>query len=87
MHRRNGDPQYTSVSDAMRYWPDTATAVAARMTPSGAVEIAAPYGLADLFSLVVRPTPRFSGEKRDIFEARVREKGWLAKWPRLTMAN
>ena len=83
MHRRNDDAPYCSATDAMRYWPETATAVAVRQTASGSWEIAAPFGLADLFGLVLRPTPRFAGAKRAAFLDRVRSKGWLDAWPRL----
>lgn len=87
MHKRNGDLPYRSATDAMRYWPETATAVAARRSGTGQLEIASPFGLHDLFNLVLRPTPRFAGEKRPIFEARVRSKGWVTEWPLLTRAE
>jgi hypothetical protein len=83
MHRRNDDAPYCSATDAMRCWPETATAVAVRQTASGSWEIAAPFGLADLFGLVLRPTPRFVGAKRAVFLGRVRSKGWLDTWPLL----
>ena len=87
MHLRNGDAPYASAVDAMRHWPETATAVAARADGAGGLEIAAPYGLADLFDLVVRPTPPFMGEKRPVFRDRVRTKEWLRIWPRLRLAD
>ncbi|TDW61573.1 hypothetical protein EDF57_109131 [Novosphingobium sp. PhB55] len=86
MHRRNGDSPYTSATDAMRYWPETATAVAARRIGLDGCEIAAPYALDDLFNLVLRPTFRFRAEKRAAYEDRIRSKGWIGAWPLLTMA-
>jgi hypothetical protein len=84
MHLRNGDSSYHSAVDAMRYWPETATAVAARrLTPHG-FEFAAPLGLEDLFNLILRPTERFVFAKRSIYEQRIREKDWLHSWPRLS---
>ncbi len=85
MHTRNGDQPYHSASDAMRYWPETATAVAARLDKSGRLHIAAPLGLTDLFSLTIRPTTRFQIDKRDIFEKRVQSKRWMQRWPKLTI--
>lgn len=85
MHLRNGDAPYASAVDAMRFWPETATAVAARRTEQGCCEIAAPFGLDDLFGLVLRPAPRFAGEKHCAYLDRVRVKGWLATWPLLRM--
>jgi len=86
MHLRNGDEPYTSTADAMSHWPETATAVAVRLTDSG-IEILAPFGLDDLFSLTVRPTPAFSGKRLPILQERMREKRWLERWPRLVLAS
>ncbi|WP_419747544.1 nucleotidyltransferase family protein [Pseudomonas syringae] len=52
---------YLSTTDAMRYWPETATAIAIRLGESGSCEIAAPLGLDDLFGLVIRPAAGFGG--------------------------
>jgi hypothetical protein len=82
MHVRNGDPPYRSATDAMRHWPETATAVGVRWE-GGDIGIAAPFGLDDLFDLVVRPTARFQGEKHQIFLDRVRDKRWQERWPKL----
>jgi hypothetical protein len=86
MHGRNGDAPYQSATDAMRYWPETATAVAARCTESGRIELAAPFGLDDLFNGIIRPTPRFATGKRAVFDLRCREKKWLEQWPFLRIA-
>jgi len=83
MHVRNGDLPYASATDAMRYWPETATAVAVRLGAGDAIEVAAPFGLDDLFGLVVRPTRRFALEKRAVYLERIRAKDWLGRWPRL----
>jgi hypothetical protein len=87
MHRRNGDAPYTSATDAMRYWPETATAVAARRHGSDGCDIAAPFGLDDLLNLVLRPTARFRVEKRAVYEDRIRNKDWVRDWPLLTRAD
>lgn len=83
MHVGNGDPPYQSASDAMRFWPETATAVAVRYIDGGDLEIAAPFGLEDLYGAVVRPTPRFQGAKRAMFDERLKCKKWLEQWPSL----
>ncbi len=86
MHLRNGDRPYRSSSDAMTFWPETATAVAVRLN-GDALEVAAPLGLDDLFALVLRPGPAFRGAKRPSFEARASAKRWREHWPKLTMAG
>ena len=83
MHARNGDRPYRSAVDAMRYWPETATAVGVRLGARGEVDVAAPLGLDDLFGLVVRPTGRFVVEKHVVYLERVRSKQWEQLWPSL----
>jgi hypothetical protein len=67
----------------MKFWPETATAVAVRLNRDGVIEVAAPLGLDDLFNLVVCPTERFRGEKHQIFLSRLRSKNWSSTWPKL----
>lgn len=86
MHARNGDGPYRSTADAMRFWPETATGVAVRRTRDDRCEVCAPRGLEDLFALVLRPTPRYVSEKRDVYESRIASKGWLTTWPLLRRA-
>ncbi|RRJ67724.1 nucleotidyltransferase family protein [Paenibacillus oralis] len=84
MHLRNGEKApYRSVEDAMRYWPETATAVGVRLHPGDDIELLAPWGLDDLLSLKVRQSPCF----RDtvVFRQRVTAKEWLRLWPRLQL--
>jgi len=87
MHTRNGDAPYVSATDAMRCWPETATAVALRRHDVDGCEIAAPFGLDDLLNLALSPTPHFSQEKRGIYEDRLRTKNWIATWPLLRSAE
>lgn len=86
MHLRNADDPYQSVADAMRYWPETATAIAARIGEAGEIEINAPPGLEDLITLQLRPGPRFHKEKLPIFLERVSSKSWTARYPKLETA-
>jgi uncharacterized protein len=87
MHRRNGDAPYSSATDAMRHWPETATAVAARRSGPSGCDVVAPFGFHDLFHLTLRPAPDFTADKRSIYEARIRDKGWTARWPDLLIAS
>lgn len=83
MHGRNLDRPYLSASDAMRYRPDTTTAVGVRLGEQAGIEVSAPFGLDDLFLLVVRPTERFAMEKHSIYADRIHTKNWQAIWPKL----
>ena len=81
MHSRNGDPPYRDTADAIRCWPETATAIAARLLGEH-VEILAPHGIGDLLGLIVRPTPVFVN-KMEIYRARQEQKKWSERWPKL----
>mgnify|MGYP001209321069 FL=1 len=85
MHIRNNEPEYSSTEDAMKRWPETATAVGVRLTDAGRLQVIAPHGLEDLFGLNLRQSPFF--KDREFFLSRVRNKGWLAIWPRLTLLD
>ncbi|PWC55491.1 nucleotidyltransferase family protein [Azospirillum sp. TSO22-1] len=79
MHGRNGDAPYRDTADALRHWPETATAVAVRWS-GGRVELLAPFGLEDLLALRIRPTPAFQ-HKVAVYRARIIEKRWRERWP------
>ncbi|MCB8822383.1 nucleotidyltransferase family protein [Microvirga rosea] len=85
MHVRNGDGPYDGTADAIARWPETATAIAARLV-GRRVEIMAPHGVDDLLALKVRPTPAFLG-KMDIYRERLARKNWAERWPKLTFVD
>lgn len=80
MHLRNAHQPYSNTENAVSYWPETATAVAARLDLNDKIEILAPYGLNDLFHLIVSPTPNFDVL---VFQKRVQEKQWEKQWKNL----
>lgn len=81
MHAANGHPPYRNLAEALAHWPETATAIAARLA-GGRIEVLAPHGLDDLMGLIVRPTPAHSGNPSAV-AARLAAKGWRARWPAL----
>jgi len=81
MHFQNGDPPYADTAEAVRRWPETCTAIAAR-TLDARIELLAPFGVDDLISLVVQPTPAFAN-KIEVYRARVARKAWQVRWPKL----
>ena len=74
-------PRYTSTAHAIATWPTTATAIGVRRA-GDALEVCAPFGLDDLFGLVVRPNMVLIDEA--VYSAKVRR--WQAIWPRLRIA-
>ena len=85
MHVKNGDEPYNSTHAALTYWPETATAVGARLNAEGELELCCPYGLEDLFALRVRRSPNF--HKRSYYLERVGKKQWEDLWPQLTISD
>jgi uncharacterized protein len=86
MHVRNKTKPYQDIEDALKYWLETPTAVAVRLEPDQSLTILAPFGLQDLFDMMIRPTPR-GEEQMDQFEERIAQKPWLQNWPRLRIVR
>ncbi|WP_428742328.1 nucleotidyltransferase family protein [Tenacibaculum sp.] len=80
MSVRNGHSQYENCCDAISYWPETATAIAVKLNSNNQIEFIAPYGLSDLFNLIVKPTPNFD---LTTYRERVTNKGWKNTWEKL----
>ncbi len=80
MHVKNSHLPYEDCCDALSWWPETATAVAVRLSDKGRIEYIAPYGLEDLFQLVVRPTPKADP---GIYANRIEQKQWGKRWEQL----
>lgn len=72
--------QLESCEDAINKWPTTATSVGVNKT-KGKVNVYAPYGLNDLFGLVVRPNK--PSVIKWVYEKKVEK--WTQKWPNLTV--
>lgn len=77
MHIRNQHLPYTNCEEAISYWPETATAIAIRINNTGSIEVLAPYGLQDLFDLIICPTPNFNPEA---YKTRIEKKQWQQHW-------
>ncbi len=75
---------YGSSINALATWVETATAVAVRLEDDDTISVAAPYGLDDLFAMRVTPTP---DADPDDFATRHVQKGWLTRWPKLTVST
>ncbi|WP_269533420.1 nucleotidyltransferase family protein [Chitinimonas sp. BJYL2] len=73
-----------SLADGMARWPETATAVGVWLDADDALQLIAPLGLDDLYSLTLRHNRH--GVSRRQFEARLTNKAFMQRWPRLTVA-
>jgi len=83
MHSRNGDQAYTSILDAMSYWPEKETAVAIRQLAIGKFECVSAFGFDSLFNLQLTHNPK---RDKSVFKQRINSKGWLEHWHKLSIA-
>jgi hypothetical protein len=72
---------YSSIEEAINTWPTTATSIGARMNNDGKWIIYAPYGLNDIFNMVIRPNK--VQITKEIYENKVRR--WCDNWPQLNV--
>ena len=72
---------FSSISEAIATLPKTATCTAVRLLPDDTLQIVAPFGLDDLFNMVLRHNPaRVTAEQ---FQQSLRDKQILQKWPQV----
>ncbi|QSF45458.1 nucleotidyltransferase family protein [Paenibacillus tianjinensis] len=85
MHVVNDLEPYSSATDGMSKFPETATALGLALTGQGEVILSAPHGLSDVLGLIVRPSPLFNAHLRlhRIYEERVAKKNWQSVWNQL----
>lgn len=84
MHVASEEEPYISLLDAVSRFPETASALAARVDSDNVLHLIAPHGVDDLFDLVLRPT---TTAKMSRVEERIAVKQWEQKWPKLRRAN
>jgi hypothetical protein len=72
-----------SIDDAVGTWPETATAVAVRVTADDVIEVCAPLGLADLLDGVWRRNPRRMSVERS--RGRLERHQPRKRWPGVTV--
>jgi hypothetical protein len=75
----------TSTEDGIGTWPETVACVGIRLRDDSRLDVIAPFGLDDLFDLILRRNPRHVS--LEMFRRRVREKGWLEHWPKVRMID
>lgn len=76
------DP-HKSWEDAVSTWPETATSIGVRLLEDNSLIIVAPYGLEDLFNLILRRNKRRITQ--EIFLDRLKQKKICDKWPKVTV--
>jgi hypothetical protein len=80
-HLKLGKTPYKSSTEALSEWVETATCIGVRLENNELI-LAAPWGIADLENLLLRPTKQYQNNL-ELFYKRIAEKEWLQKWPKL----
>jgi uncharacterized protein len=76
-------PPLHSLHEAVASWPEYVTCVGVYLDVDDAVQVIAPFGLSDLFGMVVRHNPARASRRN--FLDRVEKKQYRERWPRVTI--
>lgn len=85
MHVLSNAAPYVSSVDGISKFPETVTALGVKLDKKDNVVLTAPWGIADVVNLKVRPTPYYleTDERINIYKNRVTKKGWESIWKKL----
>jgi hypothetical protein len=82
MHIKNREPAYRDTAHAISQWLETPTAIGISLTADDQLRLVAPHGVEDLLAGRVRPTPNGQRKIKE-YRARVAQKNWPLRWPRV----
>lgn len=74
-----------SLAEGVATWPEYATSVGITMNEARALEVIAPLGLHDLFSMTVRHNPARASVAN--YQARIAQKKYRERWPAVTIVE
>ena len=86
MHVFHNNKPYANSEEALSKWVETATCVGVRLNKNNKVILTAPWGIEDLVTLILRPTPGTDKNSGSI-NIRIREKKWIKKWKKLKILD
>lgn len=87
MHDFGGHKPFTSLDHALTHWAETATSVSVRLDAADQLHFIAPMGFEDLERHILRITPVMKACDPKGFDKRLAAKGWLERWPNLTVVR
>jgi uncharacterized protein len=74
-----------TLAEAVATWPEYATSVGIFLSRHDAIEVIAPHGLADLFSMTIRHNPARASVAN--YTARISQKQYATRWPRVIVVS
>ncbi|SFF40857.1 hypothetical protein SAMN04487969_13516 [Paenibacillus algorifonticola] len=89
MHVVSGLPPYSCSVDAISKFPETATSLGVALDSSDQLQLAAPWGVADVLQAVLRPTACYEQgtDNHYVYEQRIIKKNWHATWQKVHKAE
>ncbi len=72
----------TSLEQGLAFWPEYATAIGLFLDHQNNIDIIAPYGLDDLFSMTIRRNPCVDLKT---YRDRIANKNFVGRWPMVTI--
>ncbi|HMB46644.1 MAG TPA: nucleotidyltransferase family protein [Afifellaceae bacterium] len=78
-------PALAQTDDMLRQALSTAHAVAVRLEADGRLTVAAPFGLADIFNMVLRPNPELLSDPQSILAHEQKALDAQKRWPEITI--
>lgn len=75
----------SSLEAAIATWPEYATCVAVRLAADDRLDIVAPFGLDDLFSMTIRHNPARASLAE--YRRRLQAKRYAERWPGVTVVS
>lgn len=82
-HFGHSVPPLLSLEDAVASWPEYATSVGLTLRHDNSIEVIAPHGLEDLFSIVIRRNP--ARVSVATYRQRIEQKRYTERWPLVTI--
>lgn len=82
MHLVHHTKPYSSSTDAISEWVETATCIAVSLDENNQLILTSPHGIDDLVNMIIRPTP-WARNNMSEFNRRLEKKGWPKRWPLL----
>ncbi len=86
MHHFGGHAQFISLENGLKHWAETATTVSVRLKGEE-LDFIAPFGFGDLMNHILKITPIMQKCDPKGFESRLTQKGWLKRWPDITVIS
>jgi uncharacterized protein len=84
-----GFPILSCCEDTFKFFSERANCVGVKLDPDDEIIVFAPYGLGDLFNLIIQPVPPTPAYEMilKLYKNRIKDKKWKETWPKLKVVE